>query len=190
MNCPSRVDPVFEDGYNQNPNALNADATTRADMEHMANARLRSDHCIETADGPTSEIEPNEHNTVDSEGNATGFKALDGKGQVAVEEKAGRLDSAPPTSGNGGAGRVDDWRDARRGFAQKLLAVLRKYAKFVGPGFMVAVAYIDPGMHSLRLDTCENSSSTFLRLPLDKFISRFTHCHVPILSLCRRVEDR
>ncbi|KAL5423662.1 hypothetical protein PMIN06_013079 [Paraphaeosphaeria minitans] len=34
------------------------------------------------------------------------------------------------------------------GPGSKVLAVLRKYAKFVGPGFMVAVAYIDPGNYA------------------------------------------
>ncbi|KAF2690166.1 natural resistance-associated macrophage protein [Lentithecium fluviatile CBS 122367] len=147
MNCPSRADPLIPEGYNQNPNALNADATTRADMNHMASARLRSDHCIDTADGPTSEIEPNGQNTIEGEGNASGLKALDGKGNVAVgEEKALGSGAASPTRGSGsGAGK---WRSTGRGVSQKALAVLRKYAKFVGPGFMVAVAYIDPGNYA------------------------------------------
>jgi metal iron transporter len=135
MNCPSRVDALFEDGYNQSPNALNADATTRADMDHMANARLRSDHCISTTDGPASEIELDGHNDGEDEGNAAALEALDGKGGSAVAEGE--------TSGSGrGSGKGGWWR---RG-GERVCAVLRKYAKFVGPGFMVAVAYIDPGM--------------------------------------------
>jgi hypothetical protein len=47
MNCPSRVDPEFPEGYNQNPNALNADATTRADLGFIGNAKARDDHTID-----------------------------------------------------------------------------------------------------------------------------------------------
>jgi len=162
MNCPSRADPLYEEGYNQNPNALNADATTRADMEHKANARLRSDHCIDTADAPPGEIETNEHNAGEGGGNAVGRKVLGGKGDVAIGEKAGGLSSAsPPSSGRGSVGAFGKLRGAARGFAQKAAAVLRKYAKFVGPGFMVAVAYIDPGM--ILSYTCICDDSDFLR---------------------------
>jgi metal iron transporter len=147
MNCPSRVDPLYEEGYNQNPDALNADATTRADMEHVANARLRSDHCIDTADAPPSEIEPSKHNVDEGGRNAFGCEKLGNKRDVTVEEKTGGPSSAsPPSSGSGRTSGVGAWRGGARGLAQKGLAVLRKYAKFVGPGFMVAVAYIDPGM--------------------------------------------
>lgn len=156
MNCPSRVDPLFTEGYNQNPNALNADATTRADMDHMANARLRSDHCIDTADGPMSEVETNEQNTTEEEGNIIGFKGLDGKENVAIGEEKVMASGAGSTSSGSGAGGSGNWRLVGRSILQKALRVVRKYAKFVGPGFMVAVAYIDPGtlfLNSVHLMT-------------------------------------
>jgi metal iron transporter len=84
MNCPSRVDPIHPEGWNQNPDALNADATTRADLNHMANAR-----------------------------------------------NASRT--------------INDWCMALRGLPVRASKILRKYATFIGPGFMVSVAYIDPG---------------------------------------------
>lgn len=144
MNCPSRADPLIPEGYNQSPNALNADTTTRADMNYKASARLRSDHCIDSADGPAPVTDPYEQDTIEGEGKTRRLEALGDKGDVAVgEEKALGSGAASPAGGSrSGAG---DWHSTGRGISQKALAVLRKYAKFVGPGFMVAVAYIDPG---------------------------------------------
>ncbi|KAL1591715.1 NRAMP-like transporter smf-3 [Paraconiothyrium brasiliense] len=151
MNCPSRVDPIVPDGYNQSPNALNADATTRADMNRIANARMRQDHRIDPADGTASEIELSEQHA--EEEGPGGRREGEGKGSGGVDEKGFAMNTGAAAVGevaggaNGGA--------MKRGFAggseragKKVLAVLRKYAKFVGPGFMVAVAYIDPGNYA------------------------------------------
>jgi metal iron transporter len=148
MNCPSRVDPVDMDGYNQNPNALNADATTRADLDHMANARRQRGHRIDPANG-TAEIEPSEQQNVEGDEKAYKLKAEDGRGNVTVGDKGSGGPGAVDTLSDnpaGNAGREsNNGRITFRGIHQKIATVLRKYAKFVGPGFMVAVAYIDPG---------------------------------------------
>ncbi|KAF2243587.1 natural resistance-associated macrophage protein [Trematosphaeria pertusa] len=150
MNCPSRVDPVVTDGYNQNPNAFNADATTRADMDHMANARLRRDHRIDPANGSTSEIEPSEQHNAGEEDNGIKLTALHSQGNIAIgnEKGPGAVAGAPSGTSRESAGRATNWRTTGRGFSQQALRVLRKYAKFIGPGFMVAVAYIDPGNYA------------------------------------------
>lgn len=93
MNCPSQADSIYTEGWNQNLNNLNADATTEANLSHVANARLQRDHRISSVN------------------------ALVAK----------------------------NWHMAIREFARRASAVLLKYARFIGPGFMVAVAYIDPG---------------------------------------------
>lgn len=140
MNCPSRVDPVVPEGYNQNPDALNADATTRADSGHVANARTRRDHCIHPADG-----NPAQDDQIEKE---TGK----GEGIDVVEEEAGRgrekgsVSREGGGSGNGVVGMPDRW-EAAKGVWMRAAKMLRTYAKFVGPGFMVAVAYIDPGAY-------------------------------------------
>jgi len=151
MNCPSRADPVFTEGYNQNPDALNADATTRADMNHVANARLQRDHRIDPANSLADDVQEVEHKAEQPVG-AVALKAFDGRGSVAVGEgKANVSDvvSAGVGGGSGGgsdSGQAATWTATGRRFIQRALAILRKYAKFIGPGFMVAVAYIDPGM--------------------------------------------
>ncbi|EMD85140.1 hypothetical protein COCC4DRAFT_54505 [Bipolaris maydis ATCC 48331] len=96
MNCPSQADSIYTEGWNQNLNNLNADATTEANLSHVANARLQRDHRISSVN------------------------ALVAK----------------------------NWHMAIREFARRASAVLLKYARFIGPGFMVAVAYIDPGNYA------------------------------------------
>lgn len=147
MNCPSRTDPEVPDSYNQNPDALNADATTRADLDRIASARLQRDHRIDPGDGHTAEIEPSEPHI--SEGDSTGkLKAILGQRNIGTRNRK-RLNSitGPNSSSLGGTvGRLDNngCLPVRTPF-RKAVQILRKYAKFIGPGFMVAVAYIDPG---------------------------------------------
>lgn len=152
MNCPSRVDPIPTEGWNQNPDALNADATTRADLDHMANARLQRDHRIDPADDATAEIEPRQSRNDEGDGTSK-LKAFGGPGNIpAGSEK--RNVSVPgslsgPVGGGGASGVATDFRKSVGTLVMNLSRVLRKYAKFIGPGFMVAVAYIDPGKQSL-----------------------------------------
>ncbi|KAJ4295278.1 NRAMP-like transporter smf-3 [Kalmusia sp. IMI 367209] len=150
MNCPSRVDPIVPDGYNQNPNALNADATTNSDMSHVANARLQRDHRIDPANGPATDMEQIEQHADENKG-AARLKALDkSKGSIAVGEEKAHVSGAASEveRGAGGRGQAPQWAATGRSVSRRTLGVLRKYAKFVGPGFMVAVAYIDPGNYA------------------------------------------
>lgn len=155
MNCPSRVDPVYTEGWNQNPDALNADATTRADFNHIASARLQRDHLIDPADGPTSEIDPSNQQPVDGADTATP-KTLASQGNIAMSEKkhVGVI-GATASSGTSAGRTTNNRRYNLKAPFEKAAKVLRKYARFIGPGFMVAVAYIDPGEYIVHfLPSC------------------------------------
>jgi metal iron transporter len=144
MNCPSRTDPDYPEGWNQNPNALNADATTNADFDHMANAKLQRDHRIDPADATTGVIEPTERDMTERPHNT---KPFDGQRTAGTsgDNGSGTLIGSPP----GDAGRGNkNWRMKIHEFPRRGSRVLLKYAKFIGPGFMVSVAYIDPGPHA------------------------------------------
>jgi metal iron transporter len=156
MNCPSRADPDYPEGWNQNPNALNADATTNADFNHMANAKLQRDHRIDPADVVPDMIEPSEINAAERP-NST--KALDGECNAGVVEdtRAGTIVGSPPGTAGRSAG---SWRLKMHEFPRKVSRVLLKYAKFIGPGFMVSVAYIDPGIHASPPTILMSSSLT------------------------------
>ena len=148
MNCPSRVDPVPTEGWNQNPDALSADTTTRADFNHIASARLQRDHRIDPADGPTSEIDLSNQQPCEEVDPATS-NPRNSQGNITVgEKKAGDTAIGTTASSGTSAGRtINNERRSVKGLFEKAVKVLRKYAQFIGPGFMVAVAYIDPGAY-------------------------------------------
>ncbi|KAJ4991980.1 metal ion transporter metal ion transporter [Stagonosporopsis vannaccii] len=143
MNCPSRTDPDIPDTHNQNPNPLNADATTRADMGFVANSRARNDHRMElwAADDGLAVERRRVDEEVGGAGKGFGGRGSGGEGRVDGEaaEEDGRLAGFP----GGGVGSK-----RRGGVFAGAVEVVRKYLKFVGPGFMVAVAYIDPGNYA------------------------------------------
>lgn len=139
------------DGWNQNPPELNADATTRADLDHLANARLLRHHRIDCGDPASAELEMTKQPAVEDEGaeiiGLTAVKTRDG-GAVLKGGGGGGVSEAPDDDGSGGrnGGRYPSSNGRFHALYERGGGILLKYAKFVGPGFMVAVAYIDPGM--------------------------------------------
>ncbi|CZS97298.1 probable manganese transport protein [Rhynchosporium graminicola] len=153
MNCPSRTDEPDEgDGYNQNPSSLSADLTTRADLNGIANARelkRMASNELETEvdgipdeDGKGGKRDKGEEEVVAARevGQQSKF-TRNGPGMVALEAADG---------GAAGGGGIGNGADAS--FPIRIFMKIRKgvvtYGKFVGPGFMISVAYIDPGNYS------------------------------------------
>ena len=181
MNCPSRTDPEFPEGYNQNPDALNADATTRADLGYVANTRARNNHRIDCHDTADDMVMPQPQTSEEDGG--TESKAVGGLRRKSTATRstgdatAGTAIESPAASSTYQNGlRPKD----HRGIFSEAIRVIRKYLRFVGPGFMVAVAYIDPGelplcthhgnFHGLlsvtmrieKVDRADNSQATTL----------------------------
>ena len=139
------------EGWNQSPDALNADATTRADLEHVANARLQAGHRIDPADALTANIDPMETSASKEPDIAVAPKQTSSQGNDA-NEKSQNEAARPGSLVSGGRTKlrrkIIDWHKKSQPVSGKILSVLVKYAKAIGPGFMVAVAYIDPGKSS------------------------------------------
>jgi len=148
MNCPSRPDPsaLDHDGYNQSPHPLAL--ATNSDMNGLANRRPRSDHKLRHQDedglderlGPVSDVRdtgtsrervPTTREVQDKE--------LDSIGQREGDEAEEQSDTATAKTGLPAS--------LSRQF-RKLKHIIVKFSKFVGPGFMIAVAYIDPGNYA------------------------------------------
>ncbi|KAH7089857.1 natural resistance-associated macrophage protein-domain-containing protein, partial [Paraphoma chrysanthemicola] len=149
MNCPSRTDPEFPEGYNQSPNALNADATTRADLGYVANTRARDDHRIANLDIDNG-IEL-DHRPAPGEECRKETGVLGGlRRRSETVRKTGVTSTGAVLTGSGVTGSNESVSQPARPKVvfRHLVRVLRKYAKFVGPGFMVSVAYIDPGNYA------------------------------------------
>lgn len=146
MNCPSRTDPEFPEGYNQNPNALNTDATTRADLGYLANARARDDNRID-CHNMDNDIAIDRPQATEEDGRLQpkAFYGLRRRSDATGSVDHGIAGTAIRPSAIFNEEQNVDRPKGRGGILGGAIEVIRKYLKFVGPGFMVAVAYIDPG---------------------------------------------
>ena len=153
MNCPSRTDEIDEhEGWNQNPPSLSGDLTTRNDLNGIANLRIQRDRSL--IDDNALDIESNKE--VDD---PLGVQLA--KEPVSVLSKT-LVESATSTEKHGQAVQVAQGPSRRNSGEsikptastrmRKLGQVLVKFSKFIGPGFMVSVAYIDPGNYSTDID--------------------------------------
>lgn len=144
MNCPSRTDDELDQpGWNQNPPAFAADLTTRQDLNGIVNSRtkLGTDYSLkdepeqEVDDGRTKDRPPCQNPPPTTYSNSADHAVLP-KSRKAVGKSIRAF----------GARRLPAWNAPK--LLQRLGQILIKFGKFVGPGFMVAVAYIDPGNYS------------------------------------------
>lgn len=143
MNCPSRTDDTLEHpDWNQCPNPLNADLTTRNDFNGIANSKAHRSHAPGSG-GAAGEgilqVEPQLHAQGEEK------ESTDRKKASEVISAASGCE-LQPKSGSG---------SPRQPFRHLLTSSLlypaqsvAKFARFVGPGFLVAVAYIDPGNYA------------------------------------------
>ena len=147
MNCPSRTDePPKHDGLNQNPPGLAGDLTTRQDLNGIVNTRTDQDFS-------TIPNDPKSQQAVEKV--EAGEKIISTTHQTGIE---GADDDGSPPSSNDPPSR----RSPVLPTMLTALSAIRKYAKFIGPGFMVAVAYIDPGNYST--DVAAGATTRFRHL--------------------------
>ncbi len=165
MNCPSRTDDFTEhEGWNQNPPRLAADLTTREDLNGMVNLRTQR-NAGRAEDDPMIELPEIDLPPGTSLEHLPGIRGLgpssETSGKRSTERSAStskipRLSTPPdptiPVSQCPPRPRV--LRSLRR-----LGGILVKFGKFIGPGFMISVAYIDPGNYST--DVAAGASTRF-----------------------------
>ena len=148
MNCPAKTDPVVSDGHNQNPNALCSDLTTRNDLGKVANARLRREHRLSEIQEPLDEasIPPLPASESHEKPSLASNDVANSRKDSKEEEKSGSksLENISLDADATPAPRLPIWR----AWPSNMGRVLRTYCKFVGPGFMISVAYIDPGNYA------------------------------------------
>ncbi|RAL17558.1 NRAMP family metal ion transporter [Aspergillus homomorphus CBS 101889] len=142
MNCPSRTDDTLEHpDWNQNPSALNADVTTRSDFNGLANSKVHRRHASGMGGAIEEGISAMDHRPHSLDGNET-----------EVEEKCpGGVVSVTPgdhiPGGNSGS-PCRSLKSTLRSYPAHIAQSLVKFGRFIGPGFLIAVAYIDPGNYS------------------------------------------
>ena len=140
MNYPSRNDDTERHPHwNQSPQNLNSDATTRADLNGIVNLRqLRQQESNPTTDVQDPIVQEQQGN--DGHLQQSSYKGKRGS-QLHVKDFLG-------TPFNGSLAR----RLRSAEFFRRVKDVLTKYVHFVGPGFLIAVAYIDPGNYATDVE--------------------------------------
>ncbi|KAL4891921.1 transporter protein Smf2 [Aspergillus ambiguus] len=142
MNCPSRTDDTLEHpGWNQNPPALNADMTTRNDLNGIANSKVHRSHASSVGGAGGDGLSATPSQPPEPDDNAGEFE----------KKTPGEVVAATPGDESPGGNS----RPPRRSFMTlvsspfvHLAQSIVKFSRFIGPGFLIAVAYIDPGNYS------------------------------------------
>jgi len=142
MNCPSRTEEPEGTGMNQSPNALAADLTTREDMNGLANSRVL--RRIASQEVEADRIMGRDDVERKREGSDIEKILTNGtQGHVV-----GCPERAADSLQDGGDGNDRNKANAVKKEFRRLCKVVMTFGKFVGPGFMISVAYIDPGNYS------------------------------------------
>ena len=144
MNCPVRTDPLPGEGQNQNPPALAPQLTTNNSLNHRAN---QIHNPVRAAD---SDPDPDGSHGVDENVVSMDCERDNLQEDAASAEKRKRMADGPGPLPDSADSRDVCRVHPRQGlwpvvWLQKVKEALCRYAKFIGPGFMVSVAYIDPG---------------------------------------------
>jgi metal iron transporter len=151
MNRPSRTDEPEGDGYNQSPNPLSNDLTTNQDLNGISNARMlrrQEDMSIQDSGqdpegGPSSRADDD----ADDVGTSGQFDAVTNTASaIGSKSERGRSDQeedcrqGSPQSDAAGGDRSSGTHSLSSRFKSFKHAIVT-FGKFIGPGFMVAVAY-------------------------------------------------
>ncbi|KAK7433193.1 NRAMP-like transporter smf-3 [Neonectria magnoliae] len=154
MNRTSRTEEPFEgDGYNQNPNPLSNDLTTNEDLNGIVNARelKRADQDRTISDSPPSAPDRFSPDPGLGSPGTTSPPANEVViGQPSEEEPALNLAAPLPLRSPSWASRNGSARENEDGAnpLKRLKNAILKFSSFIGPGFMISVAYIDPGNYA------------------------------------------
>ena len=157
MNCPSRPDePAAHDGWNQNPSELAADVTTRQDLNGIVNSRTGQDSAQEAEDarGDSQMDGPSDYSRIPDPDNTRSFRNRKGT-RTSIPTHTFR--SFPdPQLANTNSSAESEINPVEHGsshgrssnFFLGIWRIIAKFCRFIGPGFMISVAYIDPGNYS------------------------------------------
>ncbi|KAJ5168389.1 uncharacterized protein N7482_003983 [Penicillium canariense] len=143
MNCPSRNDDTLDHpSWNQSPPPFSPDTTTRNDFNGIANARVHRKHASNTgsaAGDDSMAIDPRPHSVEDQD------PAI---GKQPGGEVIAAASGCEPPSRTRGSSRRPFQNFSFSSSARHCARSLAKFSRFIGPGFLIAVAYIDPGNYA------------------------------------------
>ena len=141
MNCPSRTDDTLENpSWNQSPPPFSPDTTTRNDFNGLANSRVHRRHAS-SANAAGDDPLCIDDRPISQQDQDPGKEKVP-SGEVTAADSGG--DSPPGSSGSPRHSFYTSLKSSPLHCAQTLV----KFGRFIGPGFLIAVAYIDPGNYA------------------------------------------
>ncbi|PNS13748.1 Manganese transporter SMF2 [Sphaceloma murrayae] len=151
MNKVSRTDEPYEgDGYNQSPDRFSSDLITNSDLNGISNSRTRRDQDRIPYNSDKPDV-----------GDTTTILDPDGSGNDAMLDHLAGSNNLTRRSSKANTVRLPSARSSRRPSivpprklspVARTLKTLRTFGRFIGPGFLVAVAYIDPGNYATAIE--------------------------------------
>ncbi|KAI6088632.1 natural resistance-associated macrophage protein [Hypoxylon rubiginosum] len=176
MNQTSRTDEPYEgDGLNQSPSAFSNDLVTNQDLNGIANAREqrgRNSRSMDNSGQPVAvDIPPSIDEDPDGARNLTNAcRAIGQNPGRATFRLGGGFNDTAPDNGSVAARR-------KKSPLQEIKHTLFTFGKFVGPGFLVAVAYIDPGNYSTDISAgAENQFRLLFIILMSNLFAIFLQC--------------
>jgi len=153
MNKPSRNDDwTVHDGWNQDPPHLSSDLTTRNDLNGIANSRSYRSHRLQDAQDGLLELESIPNNVSNAEPEPNRIKPTFASAMKQRHSSAASDTIARPNNDNDNSDASSISSASIASKSKNVLTrtggILAKYARFIGPGAMVSVAYIDPGNYA------------------------------------------
>jgi len=149
MNCPSRNDePPHDHGWNQSPPIFSADLTTRQDLNGMVNLRAtRTSNFSDLASKDDAADAVDDRHTEDPPPRLPLPSGSNGKTAPTPSERA-RTPSRHSTPSMPSPNPTQLTHSKSLLTVQHVGRTIAKFGTFIGPGFLIAVAYIDPGNYS------------------------------------------
>jgi hypothetical protein len=144
MNYALSTEPIRREGCRQYLQPADADETENADVDNAKTAKQQR-LGVDTADALAPDIELTRHPVTSSADVVVQSKDCDALDVRPSSNTSSRGSRTPPRDGRGSEW-IKSWRAGISRRMRRARSILLKYATFIGPGFMVAVAYIDPGM--------------------------------------------
>ncbi|KAJ5923551.1 hypothetical protein N7454_008796 [Penicillium verhagenii] len=142
MNCPSRNDDTLQHpGWSQNPPPFSPDITTRNDFNGIVNSRVRRKNATGTGTGTAIDDD-----TISIDTRSLSRQDSDPGVEKPPGEVAATSGCKTPTRVSGPPRRP--FKDFISSNALHCARSVAKFGRFIGPGFLIAVAYIDPGNYS------------------------------------------
>jgi len=146
MDCPLRVDEnMNHKGWNQNLSSLDGITNSKLHRDRRNDPNEQVDDVFSSRQDVR---DPGNHHGNDESGTRTNEK-VDVTEQLAASPYVGQNQRREQERSNFNFEDAPPSRpQANTGFFRRCGQVLAKFGKFIGPGFMVSVAYIDPGNYS------------------------------------------